>query len=357
MVSGTAIELKPRGVMELFDQAIRLYRNNFLKFVGIIAVAEVPIQFVQLIINVLIYRGAVNSPDSIYDPSAMAYQSIGSSLLTLVGFILSMIFVYGLARAALTRAIVDSYMGREVSIKSAYQGIKGSWGSLLGAMLLVLLLFIPLLIWTLIPCVGWFTGGGIMFFITLVVSPLIAPVIVIERSSAGDAIRRAWEIARRRFWWLIGFFMLLYLFNMLVVQGPVQIVAVAFQSYILQSASELNIASSTALQSISTSVMTLFLSLLYTPIATTCATLAYFDLRMRQEGFDLALIAGQEDNNPVDVMELAAQAPAMPQGSLVTKEELSYFVLLSFIAVALYIVFVAIIMAITFAFMGSMGGF
>lgn len=353
MVSGTAIELKPRGVMELFDQAIRLYRNNFLKFVGIIAVAQVPLQIVQLIINIFIYQGAVNNPNT--DPTAMAYQSLGSSSVTLLIGLLSFVFVSGLATAALTRAIVDSYLGEEVTIKGAYQKIKGSWGSLLGAMLLIMLISIPLFIWLLIPCIGWFTGLGMMFFIGVVVSPLIAPVIVIERRSATDAIRRAWELARRRFWWLTGFFMLLMLFNLLVVQGPVQMVAMAIQSYLMGGASAFNVASNTALQSISASVLTLFLSLLYLPLASTCATLAYFDLRVRQEGFDLALMAGQEGDAPVNALELAAQAPAIPQGPLVTKEELSYFVLVSFMAFAIYIVVGGVFMGIAMAMLGTSG--
>lgn len=40
MLAESEMTLKPRGIGELFDQAIRLYRNNFLKFIGIIAVAQ-----------------------------------------------------------------------------------------------------------------------------------------------------------------------------------------------------------------------------------------------------------------------------------------------------------------------------
>ncbi len=350
MVTSTAIELKPRGIIELFDQAIRLYRNNFLKFVGIIAVAQVPLQLIQLIINVFFYSSIINSSTSDY--TALTAMSTGTSLITVVVGVLSFIFVTGLATAALTRAIVDSYLGEEVSIQGSYEKIKGSWGSLLGAMLLVALLSIPLMIWFMVPCIGWFTGLGMLFFAGIVVSPLIAPIIVIERRDATNAIRRAWEMARRRFWWLVGFFMLLMLFNLLVVQGPVQIVAMWLQSSLLQGASAANLASTTALQSISTSVLTLFLSLLYLPLAATCATLAYFDLRIRQEGFDLALMASQDSEAPVNALELAAHAPAIPDGPLVTKEELSYFVLISLMAVAIYFIVFALLMG---AFMAAMG--
>lgn len=34
--------LRPLSLGQLFDQAIRLYRRNFWKFVGIIAVVQIP---------------------------------------------------------------------------------------------------------------------------------------------------------------------------------------------------------------------------------------------------------------------------------------------------------------------------
>ena len=39
--------LRPLGPGELLDQAIRLYRRNFLTFIGIIAVVYVPVMVLQ----------------------------------------------------------------------------------------------------------------------------------------------------------------------------------------------------------------------------------------------------------------------------------------------------------------------
>lgn len=353
MVADTVSELKPRGIMELFDQAVRLYRNNFFKFVGIIAVAQVPLQIVQLLISVLFFQGAINDPSS--RGNYLNLQSFGTIVSSLILAVLTLIFVSGLATAALTQAITDSYLGEEVSIGGAYRKIKGVWGSLLAALFWIALLSIPALIWTLVPCIGWLTGFGILFFLGVVVAPIVAPIIVIERRNSGSAIRRAWELARRRFWWLTGFFLLLMLFNFLVVQGPVQIVTMAIQSSILQGLSSANLASLTTLQAVSTSVMTLILSLLYYPLASTCATLAYFDLRVRQEGFDLALMANQGGEAPVSALELASQAPAIPPGPLITWPELGNFALVSFITAGIYIVIAGFFMALTMIIMGGVG--
>ena len=348
MVYDTGIELKPRGVMELFDQAIRLYRNNFLNFIGIIAVAQVPIQLVQMLLNLLVFESMQGGSQV----DTVNYAALGTSVITFIISILSYIFVAGLATAALTRAITGRYLGEEVTIFGAYGQIKDRWGSLVGALLLVSLLSIPLLIWAFIPCIGWVTGFGMLFFLALVITPLIAPVIVIEGRGASRAIRRGWELARRRFWWLTGFFLLLALFNLLVVQGPVYVVTAAITGVFAQGAEVANLASSTALQTVVTSLLALILSLLYVPLSATCATLAYFDLRVRQEGFDLALMASQGEATPVNALELASEAPAIPAGPLVTWPEMGNFALVSLIVAGFYGVLYAVIMAIFFASFG-----
>jgi hypothetical protein len=356
MVADPVIELKPRGIMELFDRALRMYRGNFLKFVGIIAVAEVPLQLFQMLLNMFIYQGLVNRAEN----STAAYlttQNSASLVVTFSTLALSYIFVYGLATAALTRAIADSYLGEEVTIFGAYRKIRQYWGSLIVALLLIFLLVLAMLVWAVIPCIGWFTGFGMLFFAGLVVTPLVAPVIVIERRGASSAIRRAWEMARRRFWWLTGFFLLLALFNLLVVQGPVQIVTAALTAGIIRGASTANLATTAALQAISTPILTLLLSLIFIPLASTCATLMYFDLRVRQEGFDLTLMASQAAGTPLNAIELASQAPANPAGPIITWKEMGYFAIFSIIVAALYFLLYAIILAVLLIAMGGVRGF
>lgn len=351
MISDYELVLKPRGVMELLDQAIRLYRNNFLKFVGIIAVAQVPIQLVQMVINILVYQGTTGSSDF----SNTGFQALGSSLVTLLSAILSYIFVSGLATAALTRAITGSYLGEDVTIFGAYEHIKDRWGTLLFALFLVGMLGIPLLIWALVPCIGWVTGFGMVMFLGVVIAPLIAPIIVIEHLDAAPAIRRGWELARRRFWWLTGFFLLLGLFNLLVVQGPVYVVTAALAGVIAQGADSANLVSSGALQTITSSLLALILSLLYVPLEATCATLAYFDLRVRQEGLDLTLMTRPDGGDPASALDLIRQVPQAVQSSIITWQEMGYFALVSLILAGFYGIFYAILMVFFFA-MYSIGG-
>ncbi len=350
IIEGAPI-FKPRGIGELFDQAIRLYRNNFLKFIGIIAVAQIPIQILNLIINLLTFGKTI---ENLYgtqvpagqEPFSWMMGQLGPGLgASLVIGILTFILVQGFAMAALTRAITDSYLGEEIGIEKSYRKIGGSWKTLLAALILLVLLNFVFILWTMVPCIGWFTGMGILFFVSTVIWVLIAPIVVIERRSASDAIRRAWDLARKRFWWLLGYMLLLSAFSYLIIQGPVTLLNLIFQTQINRS---LDPSVTYTYQVIIQSLVALVLSLLYQPLQSACAIMAYFDLRVRLEGFDLAMMANQAGETPLAGIEVAGQAPSGgSKTSLVTWPEMGNFAILSLIGVALYMLLVFALMAMS----------
>jgi hypothetical protein len=343
MAAQGVITLRPRKMIELFDQAIRLYRSNFLKFIGIIAIAEVPAQVLGLGINLLVY-GNLNRSTSTYSDSTL--DLLGPTmLLSLFSLAVNLVLITGLASAALTTAITSSYLGETVTIGGAYSKIRNSWWRLLLSILLLTLISIGFSIWAIIPCVGWLTGIGILVTIIMVVTPLIAPIVIIENRSGGSAIRRGWDLVRRRFWWLFGYFLLLFIFNLLVIQGPVQIVSTLLQGRLASVITASQSASTDTIQLVASSITSLLLSLLYIPLQSACATLVYFDLRIRQEGFDLALMANQGSETPLKPVELAGQSTVKAGGPLVTWNEVGYFVLVSLIGAGFYAVFILLITA------------
>lgn len=354
MVAQDAVLLKPKGMGELFDQAIRLYRKHFIKFVGIVAVAQIPIEIVRLLGNFIAY-GMLTTQGVSDSPSMIWMQSSAQTLPTLIASLLSFILVTGLAEAALTTAILKSYMGEEVSIESAYRQIRGRWLSLLGAVFLLMLFNIPVLIWSIIPCIGWFTGLGIFFFITLVLNPLLAPIVIIERRPAGQALRRAWDLTRRRFWWVCGYFVLLVLFGLLVVTGPVSVLNGVLVSQMPNWITTDNVNNMIIYRYAIQSIVNLIMNLLYLPLAGTCAALVYFDLRVRQEGFDLALQANEASETPLTASELASQSPALETTNIITMKEMGYFAGLSFAGLALYFIPVMLLTILIMAL--APGGF
>jgi hypothetical protein len=351
--------LRPLGIGELLDQAIRLYRRNFLNFIGIIAVVQIPIGLVQFVFSLLSVQGASRAfafnPEAAPPASPFTPETLAAQAGTVLVAVLSFLLVQGVATAAMTRAVADNYLGTPTGFVAAYRRIGRAWLPLVGTLLLAGLFAIGLTIWFLIPCAGWLTGLGMLAFYTAVVVPLTAPVVVLERQSGYRALRRGWNLARRRFWALVGFVVLLFLFNLIVVSGPNLLIGAIFQGLFLGGvrAGTANGGLLTA-QVIVQSLLTLIASLLYLPLQLIGFTLLYLDLRVRTEGLDLAMLT--QDASAADVPEavLASPAPAAGGQGLVTWPEMGYFLLLTLAFGVVYAVVVGAIVAF-FALIGAVG--
>jgi hypothetical protein len=350
--------LRPLGLGELLDQTIRLYRRNFLKFIGIIALVQIPVSLLQMVFSMVMvsavapYQNPANPPTDPFEIFGPAYfiGLAGNLIVALLSFIL----IGGVATAAMTRAVAGSYLGESLGIFDVYRSIGRSWRSLLGALLLAGILGIGLFIWFIIPCVGWLTGLGIIAFFSMVILPMIAPIIVLEKQPASQSIRRAWDLARRRFWWVLGFVFVLFLFGQIVVTGPVTVVSVIIQ-FAFGGPFDLT-TTEAVLQTVIQSLLQLIFAVIYLPLQLTAFTLMYLDLRVRTEGFDLALQSAATAVQPSEPLDLMAQAPAAEQTKVVTMTEMGYFALLSLGAGLLYILFVSIFAGLGFAMMSASGG-
>jgi hypothetical protein len=218
--------LRPMSMGELLDQAIRLYRKNFFAFMGIIALVYIPISLITLVSTLIagsavsqtgLNQGAQGNP--FLNPAYLS--GLGGTLLSIL---LSAVFVRCLGTAALTRAIADNYLGKQVGILASYKSVGKSWLKLLGAVVLAGLIYVGVILFLIIPCIGWFTAPGLAVFLISVTLPMIAPVIVIEKTGASASLRRAWDLSRRRFWWLLGYVLILGLLSLVIVTGPAYLI-------------------------------------------------------------------------------------------------------------------------------------
>jgi hypothetical protein len=208
MENQALLTLRPLRLGELLDRAIRLYRANFLTFIGIIAVVYVPLMVLQTAASTLLTSSMLSgfsTPEEIFTNTAYWAGIASTLILAFVQFIL----VQGIATGALTRAVADNYLGKKTSILDAYRGIAKSWLTLVGALLFLGILLFVLTIWWLVPCIGWFTGLGMMVFLMAAINPLVPPAVVLENQGVIDAVKRAWSLARRRFWPVIGYIFVL----------------------------------------------------------------------------------------------------------------------------------------------------
>jgi hypothetical protein len=351
MIESTYPVIYPMKLGELLDKAIRLYRQNFLKFIGIYAIPYIPLFLIQIILSYFstteMFGQIDSAPEAFpFTPTAMVAM-LGSFVAIFVQFIL----VQGFATAALTRAVANNYASRPIGILDSYRTLSTSGWRLVLALMLVFIFIVILFIWTLIPCVGWLSGPGILFFIGFVVNPLVAPVVSLEKLGVMASVRRAWDLARSRFWWLVGFALVLTLLGQLIVTGPVYLL-----NFILQTALSTlpgSIGQQIAISSIVQSLVTMSLTLLYMPLQLTILTVVYFDLRARSEGLDLALqISGtaETDKDVISLPDISSKEPK----PLFEGIDVGRFALLSLVGIAFY----ALIFAVLFLVAGLvMAGF
>jgi len=172
----------------------------------------------------------------------------------------------------------------------------------------------------------------------------VAPVIVLERQSAIYSIQRAWSLVRRRFRPVLGYIIVLYLFNLLIVAGP-SAIANAVLTAVFHSLGD--VTTQLVLVSIIQALVSLVFILIYYPLQMTAFTLIYFDLRVRTEGFDLALLTTSDADQ-------ALTAPAQPTNErLITGADLGNFAILTLAAVGIYILLFSVLFGGLF-FLGTL---
>ena len=355
--------LRPLRLGEILDRAIHLYRRNFLQFVGIVAVVQIPITLIQILISLTTFSGTFTSigdflnnpaaapsdPFEIFGPSYFIGASL-NSLVSIIGFIL----LQGVATSALTSAIAGSYLGYpSSSIGAAYRSIKEKWLSVVGALLLAVVLAIALAIWWLIPCFGWFTGLGMLIFLWYVIVPMLAPIVILEGESPTIAWRRAWNLARRRFWWVFGFALIVYLFNILVVAGPAALITLAGQ-FLFGNPFELNSARFT-FQNVAQSLALLITWLFYLPLQVASMTVLYLDLRVRTEGLDLAVAAESLTPPQKALQEVIAEHPAVQGEPLLRGIDWRNFVTLTISSILIFVILYGLLLLLIFAVISAIG--
>lgn len=327
--------IRPMTLGEILDKAIRLYRQNFLKFIGIYAIPYIPLVLIQTALSVL-YTTSMLQPGILggEDPTA----AMGVGLVTIIGFLIfavaNFILVSGFATAALTRAVANNYMDKPIGILDSYRAISGSVWKLIGALFLASILLFALLFWTIMPLVGWFSGPGMMMFFSLVVIPLIAPIASLEKLNVGETLRRAWDLGRTRFWWLIGYSIVLALLGQLIVTGPVYLLSAILQG-VFAALSEISYEMQSILNTLANGLVSLALGLLYSPLQLTMMTVVYFDLRARNEGLDLALQLAPTNETQTETTALP-EISSKASTPLLTGLDIGRFALLSLIAMMLF---------------------
>jgi len=295
---------EPMTVGQILDQTFRLYKRNFLRFVAIVAVVQVPLAFISLLLlapvatNTGFQRqqaSAVGSAEPMapgdYGTASEAEYDLELSFgaIFLGAGVAGLIWWLGttLSNAALIKSVSESYLGGDATVGEAYRFVLPKLWRLVWAGILVgLIVFIGILL-LIVP--------GVILAICLA---LTTQAIVVEDVTAKGGMSRSMKLASGNRGKVCGLLVLLGIIGAIV-------------GWTFGAAGEA-LGSLVSAQSGMTAMVisqssSLIGQVLVAPIGAAAMILLYYDLRIRKEGFDLEMLAKSLGSSPTATVPDASE--------------------------------------------------
>jgi hypothetical protein len=263
--------LRPLGVGEILDTAFRIYRTRFKDLVVAVAIPMVPLVVLQILINLSVTRGT-----TLETQNGVLVQRTGTDAGVAVGAFVATILISliasAVAQGASIRIVADQYLGSTTSWRESLGYAVPRVGAILWVSILVGLSEVAGLVLCVIP--------GVYLWAALAVS---IPALLIENARGTRALGRSRRLVSGR--WLPTFGALFVIFLLTAVIGGLLGAIVGGGSALGGS-----VTGTTSTRILGGTVSGI-VNILVTPLSAAVATIIYFDLRIRKEGFDVALMA------------------------------------------------------------------
>ncbi len=262
--------LRPLGVGEILDVAIKIYRARFGVLVRAVAVVTAPVYALGAIIRISIPQSDsftdVSQPGATPEFEADQFWAFmaGTLVIAILAFVASQV-----ATGACFKAVGGAYLDEEPDWKESLRFARERLGSLLWLSFLLVVFLTPAFLACIIP--------GVYFYVAWAVA---APVLLLEGVKGRGALKRSRALVEGRFWPTAGVLVLVG-----ILTGVVQGIFLGVLTGIVSIAgNEVATALADAIGQTASSALT-------TPLTAAVLTVMYFDLRVRKEGFDLELLA------------------------------------------------------------------
>lgn len=272
-------DLRPMSTGDILDRTIRIYRRDFLHNLAIVA-----IPYLIVIPLALLFQSNQPTPGN---PRAFLRPAILGPLAILG---LAYAWLSFMSMGALARSVSERFLGESPTVSASYQAVLRRTLSLIWAYFLAFLVWGGLgvvailsivLAAALHPVVGVaaaiaIVGVGLVFFLRFL---LVTQVIVIENVRGRAALQRSWNLMRGNFW--RGALIFLFMVVLGIIFGVVLgIPAGLLIGWIGGLGGR-----------ILEQVVNQLANILMMPIAGIAFTLVYYNSRIRNEGFDLEMMA------------------------------------------------------------------
>ena len=255
---------EPMSVGRILDKTFQIYRNNFIRFVTIVALIQVPFALLNLAFTSILVTPAPTVTPGAAEIQPAAVFGIGiTALLAMIGGML--------CQAALIKSVSESYLNREISVGQAYRGVLPKLLTLLGASPLVGLVVMLGFILLVVP--------GVIFSLWLY---LTIPCIIVEDLGAGAGMSRSKTLTSGNLGkvFLVALLVLLITW---VISIPLGIVGAVLSHLVPEDVAVLKAFVETFINVIA--------QILAMPIGASAAILLYYDLRIRKAGYDLEMLS------------------------------------------------------------------
>lgn len=307
--------LEPMSTGDVIDRAVRLYRRNFTPLVGITAVPTLIGYFVSLMVG----RGYTSLLSGVPSSRGMPVSAIWMLALGALGY---PVWLYSLLMtvSGLSRVVADHVMlGEPITFRRCFAAVKRRLAaiSLMGllsiAMLLaasfiafiilfVLMLFVTIIVGMIaaVRLPQWVMTTGLIVTVIVIVAVslllilaavarvvFLPQIVMIEGQSAGNALGRAIRLGKGN-WYRVGAIGLFTYFvstSLLAALALPVLIALYFSGMLN---AEFFAGATWSILYTSFGQISNLLSL---PIWIVSFTLLYFDSRVRQEAYDVDLIA------------------------------------------------------------------
>lgn len=319
----------PLSVGDMLDWAIRLYRARFGKLILTTAIFLVPVGILSGIISgqtmtsyLNIFLAALQNPEALTDENVFSELQGNSTLLTLSYLLMPLsIAANGLVTLALARQTMAAVHQQELGLgESIRLGMKRFWAwvgmtltlyaAYIGiAIVLMIIFFFVLFTFAVAGGLLAFSSFGqgsepdftafagmIVTLLCLYVGGLVTilapfvylstrwavamPVLVDQALGPLEALGESWKLTKGHVRRALGYVVLIYIFYG-VIYTALMTLAVSVSAFALTS--------STLASAAIFGVIGALLPVLWQPVAVAAYVMLYYDLRMRNQGYDLEL--------------------------------------------------------------------
>jgi flagellar biosynthesis protein FlhB len=266
-------ELRPRGIGEILDSAVALYRARFTRLVKVAVIVVVPVQALSAIVLLsaqpdhysLSVTGAVTPQ---YDSSSVAVQLAAFLVVAVVGVLSTALVI-----AVCTRILADAYIDTDSSAGDAFRAVRPRVLAVIATSLIVLvseaLGVVACLVGVLVP---------------LTLFAVAVPALILERVGVGAAIGRSIALTKTHLMHVLGLVLTAQLLSVILNTALAEGIRLVLHSD-----------NGTVSAVIGQSIAGTIAGVLTTPFVAAAVVALYFDLRIRDEAYDIQLLMQRND--------------------------------------------------------------